>query len=90
MKFRIGDLVKFQNDTENYLIIATKEQPLTTEHISSSNGKYNIKDIHMLAEHNIEVTSGFHYKLLKVSGSEEDIFTTHEKFYNAFENDIFY
>lgn len=88
MKYNIGNLIKYQNDKNIYVVLAMKNQSLTKEFINSLRGQINIKNIHILAENNVEVNKGFDYVINKLKNVENDIYILEGEFIDVFEEDI--
>ena len=88
MKYNIGNLIKYQNDKNIYVVLAMKNQSLTKEFINSLRGQINIKKIHILAENNVEVNKGFDYVINKLKNVENDIYILEGEFIDVFEEDI--
>lgn len=66
MKYHIGDLVKYYRDTENrYIVMATKEQPLTIEYFRKDEGEFNIDRLEDFARVGIRVSNGFDCRISK-------------------------
>lgn len=89
MKYNIGDLVKYYRDTENtYIVVATKEQPLTIEYLRKDNGKFNIDRFEDFAKAGIRVSNGFDYKILKLLIYQDGIAITDDELIDVFEGDL--
>ncbi len=88
MKFNIGDIVKYYKNSENYLVLATKKQPLNNIFLNTTDKILKIHRIEEFANSEIIVREGFAYKLAKISSYENEFIEIEQKFVDAFENDI--
>lgn len=89
MKYNIGDLVKYYRDTENtYIVMATKEQPLTIEYLRKDKGKFNIDRFEDFAKAGIRVSNGFDYKISKLLTYQDGIAITDDELINVIEDEI--
>lgn len=88
MKFNIGDIVKYYKNSEDYLVLATKKQPLNIFFLNTTDKILKIHRIEEFANSEIIVSKGFTYKLAKISSSENGFIVIEQKFVDAFENDI--
>ncbi len=88
MNFEIGHNVKFYKDlTKQYVVLATRNQDLNTDFLNSKVEKFTIKNLEKLAESNLSVLVGFHYKIGEIIGYEDGLCII-GNFENAFEDDL--
>ncbi|HFG0578847.1 hypothetical protein ACLHWS_08710 [Flavobacterium psychrophilum] len=88
MNFEIGQIVIFNDNLDKrYLVLATITESLNIDYLNSKTGIFNIKDIEKMANANLTVTLGFHYKIGEIIGNENGK-SIIGKFENAFEGDI--
>lgn len=89
MRYTIGDLVKYIGDSKNtYIVIATKEHPLTINYLKSKSENFNIGKLENLAKLDICVTNGFDYKISKLLSYHDEITEIDDISINVFEGDI--
>jgi|GEM_PF-6401749 len=88
-KFRIGDIVKYDFDSSStYIVIATKETPLSKEFLSKLTGVLKIDNIEWLATNEVVVGRGFAYKIADIKHFKEDMAVLGEKLKDVFDDDI--
>ena len=92
MKYQIGNIVKYINETnelKRFVVVATKENPLTEKFLKDSK-TLNFAKEKELANYGVYVNSGFDYKIAnieKVDGNNNWIFQG--SFIDANEDEIF-
>jgi hypothetical protein len=87
MKYRIGDIVKYDS-INTWLVVATKENPLTIKYLDELSGEIKVKDIMEMASRKIIVNPGFDYVIKKILSYEFDLAVLDIQNENCFEEDI--
>jgi hypothetical protein len=88
MKYRIADIVRFEQDDASWLVIATKECPLTSGYLNTLRGEVFIKGIKEIADSGVIVTPGFDYVIAKLITYKGKYAVLDGELNNCFEEDM--
>ena len=85
MKYKIGNIVKIENENNAYVVLCSKIQSLNKDFLKE-NPKIRIKNVEKIAENNISTEKGFDYKISKIIDFREDLYILDEELINITEN----
>ena len=89
MNYNIGQIVKYDEiKSENFIIIATKNEPLTESFLKTKQGNFKIENFTEIAKIGVFVSEGFDYSIAKIIDTIEDKFVIENKFINVCEINI--
>ena len=87
MKYKIGDIVK-HDSLNTWIVVATKENALTSKYLDDLDGDLKIKGINEIACSGIAVSSGFEYVIKKILSFDNGCAFLDDGHEQCFEEDI--
>ncbi|WP_395063354.1 hypothetical protein [Flavobacterium sp.] len=91
MNYSIGEIVKYdERKSENFIILATKNEPLTENFLKLKQGKYKIENFNEIAKEEVLVSKGYDYTIAKIVNTANENFVIENKFINVCEINIEY